>query len=972
MENASPLTQAKLFAQHESGQWTEVGLGVVSIVKEPLPASTVDGHMGGGGGKRGKASADDGELAGATVAARLQMFSLECSTDLLLSSYVSQDDIYTVQGDTILLWYDEVVGSEIACSFNSKEGCDLIYRQIRAYQQSERVRRVQDERMPAPADKFLVHPRNLAAILDAAQSQNKRFGICVREDMEYFTKLAKLFHASREKQDTASMELVARIVHALLQTPYNTEGKIIAQFVENERIDDCIDIVQYALGRRDKESGFVSFAERRATFHDPCHLPEALLPRIHVLYSCGFLRDLIPLNLEPADAAASSLLGTFTLRFTMNLLTEIVASPAILPNAFHAAVEAVRHDTAPADVLSSSVAHLFELAAFVGDIAKTARTAMVGVDMRSEIFASLVRAGTLPFLTVVLECALQCYDGAVPLDGAAQPWRVRPPRAVQLVCDTLHSCTSYYPECTEDLVAEASASPGRCLLRLLLRAVTVVRTGAEAQSVVDAVHCCGVGIPLTLAMFGENAQLEARRHDVLRFWIDGSIVDRPPLFHLAAHIVHVLEEAGQPVPASTTAAAALQLSPVQERQVVYGLRVLAAITAKVDASRCGGLLELLTVARLAPALAATLVSPQRRMANVQSSVTSFMAAVLGRRDVRLVSLVAGADAEASLLHTAVRLFLQCSHRDNVLRSSLAHLVTAVCDGVHRERLTGTTDGGALGLTPFVTLLRGDDSLSATEMTSPPSASPPRPFDAAAAAVLSLYGDRLAAAAPVLHERLLRALEETPEQAQLTEAETSSIASSGDHSLLSGYPDFDAAAIDFGLETPLGAPIVDGGAEARRHALTLSPYRAGEKGEEDEEEEEDPLADLSGIDTEDEEDEAPPPPPPPPPPMLISTAATSPPMAKDDSPPSAAAVTGGAAAPRDTEASSPPCRASFTASAVAALDCVDPPSGRGSLLEDEENRLPRRASIKRGRSDKLKDEEEEEAEAKRLRSEESAA
>ncbi|GET91304.1 hypothetical protein, conserved [Leishmania tarentolae] len=967
MESADPITKAKLFASHETGQWTEIGLGIVSIVKEQVPINSADAPIG-GGGKRGKATEEE---TGTRLAARLQIFSIDNPNDLLLSSYVSLDDIYTIQGETILLWYDEAVGNEIACSFDNKDGCELIYRQIKLYQQSEQLRRVQDERVPALADKFLVHPHNLAGILDAAQSQNKRFGLYVREDPQYFTKLAQLFHASREKQDTTSMELIARIVLTLFQSPYNTEGKIVAQLVENERIDDCIDIVQYGLGRRDKQSGFVSFEERRATFHDPCHLPESMLPRIHVLYSCGYLRDLIPLNLEPADAVSYSLLSTFTLRFTMNLLTDIVASPTILPNAFRTTVEAVRLDSPsadPATIEPSKVAHLFELAAFVGDVAKTVKNAMIGMDMRAEIISSLVRVGVLPFLTAVLECALRYYDSTLA-NPPAQQWAVEPPRAVQLVCDTLYSCASHFPECVEDLVAEAQAIPDRCLLRLLLRAITIVRSAAEAQSVVDAVQCCGVGVPLTFAMFGDNVQLEARRHEVLRFWIEGNNVDRPPLFYLAVHLVQTLEQAARvTAPASSLTSGFLQLSLMQERQIVYGLRIIAVVVSKVDTSRCDSLREVLTLSKLMPALATTLVSPQRRMANLQSSVTAFLATVLDRRDAHLVTLATG-DPAPSLLHTALLLYLQCCHRDNVLSSSLAHLVAAVCEGVHREKLQGnsfTSSGNSVGPSPFVTILHGDDSVSKTENTSPASAPPARPFEAVATVILSQFGQRLEKKVPVLYERLQRALEETPEQAQLAEAETSSLASSVERSAMSGFADFDAAAIDFGLESPLGTSIVDGGCEARLHSL-IHPTAA--TSDEDGENDGDPLASLSSIDDDSDNEEVGGPVPPPSQPCTSSpSAADSPPGAAATS--SAADQSSGGTAGVSSFASS----TSLASSAVAALECVDPPSGRDSLLEDEENRLPRRVSIKRSRtdSDKLNDDEEEEAEAKRVRAEESAA
>ncbi|KPI84356.1 hypothetical protein ABL78_6585 [Leptomonas seymouri] len=991
MESAEPPTKAKLFASHESGQWTEIGLGVVSVVTETLPASLTDGGLLSTGGKRGKAGDEE---AGTKLAARLQMFSLDSSNDLLLSSYVSLDDIYTIQGDTILMWYDEAVSNDIACSFNSKDGCDMIYRQIKAFQQAERLRRVQDERVPTIADKFLVHPRNLTSILEAAETQNKRFGLYVRDDASYFIKLAQLFHSSLKASDTATAERVAAIVLALLQPPYSTDGKIIAQFVENECIDDCIDIVQYGLGRRDKASGFVSFEERRATFHDPCHLSDAMKSRIHVLYSCGFLKDLIPLSLEPADVASYSLLSTFTLRFTMSMLTELCASPTILPSAFQQAVEGVRIDSPssdPASIEPSKVAHVFELAAFVGEIAKTVKNAMIGVDMRTEIFSSLVHVGLLPFLTTVMECALRYYDP--PASYPVQQWVVRAPRAIQLVCDTLYSCATHFPECVEDLVAESNAAPNRCLLQMLLHAIAVVRTSAEAQSVVDAVQCCSVGVPLTLAMFGDNTELEARRHEVLRYWIEGNAVDRPPLFHLASYVVSVLSEAaqlsggGSSSTTTTRADGTLQLSVVAERRIVYSLRLITAIISKIDTTRCGSFMEVLTLSKLIPALAGTLERPMRRLANLQSSVTSFIAAALGRRDARLVPLFAVSSPPDSpnLLHSALLLFLQCSHRDNILSSSLAHLLSAVCEGVHREKLnySSTLSGmGSLGPSPFVTLLRGEDSISKAEQNASPTAASARPFESIASTVLAQFGERLAVAAPLLYERLQKALEETPEQAQQAEVETSSIASSMERSAMSSFSDFDAAAIDFGLEPPLRTPALDAVTEERLNSLTRSLTTSDE--------DEDPLADLSSIEagSEDNEEDAEETP------MADATEASDEVTAEA---PAAADVGAGAAhtAPPSSSShmptangatrisscsSSSPLSPSLTAaptspnpSPVGGLQSIDPPSGRGSLLEDEENRLPRRLSVKRGRSDADKPEnEEEEADAKRMRAEESAA
>lgn len=937
-DNAEPLTKAKLFASNDSGEWTEIGLGVVSVIQESVPSGASNGSIG--GGKVGRAGERDG--LNSTFVARLQMVSLESGSDLLLSSLVSVDDIYTVQGETILLWYDDGVGSEIACSFNNKEGCEYIFGLIKDYQRTERVRRLQSERIPTAmaVDRFVVQPRNLATILEAAESENKRFGIYVRDDAQYFTKLVHLFQASREKGDTETMATIARISLALLQPPFISDGKIISQFVENDRIDDCIDIVQYGIGRRDVATGFVSFEERRATFRNPCQLPAEMLSRIHVLYSCSFLKDLIPLSLDAVDPSSFSLFSTFTQRFIVDLMQDICRSATILPDAFQAAIDGVQLDSADAAVTAveaSKVAHLMELGGFVNEMSKVLKTGAYGFDMPTEIFSRLTQCGLLPFLSTVMTWGLRLYEP--PADYDVSSWTVQPCRSIQQACDTLCHCIIRNPQCLQNLLAEATAAPQTCLLHLLLQAATVVKTAAEMESLMDVVEWCGVGASPISTLLRENPKDEVRRQEVLRFWIEGGSGAAPsPLLYVANHLTRLIEAPS--AAAATTFPGVLQLSQVQELQLAYCLKVLCFIAKKVDKSSCDSFVDVFTKSKLLPALVSTLQSPQRRMANVQSSVISLIADVLSRQDSLLARLVTF--EPSNLWLASMQLFLQCCHRDNILTASLGHLLVEVCDGVHRERLVAHGTSAARP-SPFITILHGDDSIDKVCATDG-STEGSHLYEALASSLVEAHGAELKTAAPSLLERLQNALQETPEQAQQVEVETSSMASSMERSSLSNFTDFDTAAIDFGFEPQTHLPVADAFLDSRAslqsssHSTSLSTASDHYDDDDDDEEENDSLADLSSIDSDNGDEEA-----------VVRSAAKE------------------IALHRPSLAT-----AAVTAAETSSAESADLHNGHSSLLEDEENCVLGMTSVKRSRDDAENMINEEETEPKRLKSQEAAA
>lgn len=815
-----PLTKAKLFtATADDGSWTEMGIGVVSVsvthamssdggegtaqaLEESLPSAT------GGSGKRGKAT--EPTAPHTRRSAKLEMVALEDASDVLLSTPLTLEDIYLVQHETILVWSDPQLGRDMACSFNTKEGCDKIMGEIHSFQRTERAAlagSLQNERMDSvsSSDRWSVAATHLPAILDAALTNTQRFGIYVRDHDSYFRQLSVLFETSKANGDAKSMELIGSITLALLRSPYNTEGRIIAQFVENSIIDKCIDIVQYALGRRDAASGFISFEERRATFRNPCQFNEALQSRIHVLYSCGFLKDLLPLSLEDGDTLSTSLLSTFLLRFKYTLMEEVCRSDTILPDAFH---------RAETDGITSE---LYELAAFATDMTRTVKTAVMPLDAKEDLFALLIHTGVLAFLTVVLRRALADYGSSQLKDAPASPSagttdsQSRQPiaagKAIQMACDTICNCIAMLPASREQLVEEATTTPKQCTLTLLMQAMTVVRTSAELQAVLDAVLSCGVGVLLTQAFLTSTVALTKKR-DILNFWVNGSGMEKPALFHVAANVAGVLRRRSQRSNSSTSVLHATSAGEdrAEELQVVYALRMLEALIDEMDDTQCGSLAELLSLSKLVPAMASIIRLSGRRHANVQSSVVALLASFISNGDTRLFRLLCespsdekSSGAAESLLRTCMLRYLECCVRDNILTSSTGHFFSLLCEGVHREKANSAGGGGggpAFGAaaSPYVSILHNEDSTTKVEASLGASAV----YQESVSELLQSYGEQLKLRAPILAERMQSALQETPEEAQMAEVETSSIASTLERPN-SGLSEFDAMAIEFGID-----------------------------------------------------------------------------------------------------------------------------------------------------------------------------
>ncbi|EPY42984.1 hypothetical protein AGDE_00939 [Angomonas deanei] len=285
LEDDEPLTKARLYYSTSEQNWAELGVGVVSIKYEDSAESGRTPR----GGKVGPADSKDIKQVG-----KILLKDLDTPEEVILQTPISLDDIYVVQDDIILVWKDPLLAKELALSFSNSKGCGTIKDEIEKYRARNRV----SVGLNLDNEKWAVNRENLPTILRDCTENTLRFGNFMKNNVEFVKQLVALFTVTKEEGNTALMDLIGQITLQLLQSPYSTDASVIAQFVEEASIDKVIDIVQFGLGRRSEETGFVSLEKRRATFRNPLQLKEPILSRIHLIYSAGYLKDMLPLNFE--------------------------------------------------------------------------------------------------------------------------------------------------------------------------------------------------------------------------------------------------------------------------------------------------------------------------------------------------------------------------------------------------------------------------------------------------------------------------------------------------------------------------------------------------------------------------------------------------------------------------------------------------------------------------------------------------
>lgn len=760
-----PLTKAKLFTSISGEQsWTEIGIGEVTVSIEPLVFQSDNSPPGRHSGKLSRTPKK-------RRIAKLVMVALDETLDVLMSTPIVLDDIYSTQEGTILVWTDPELGQDMACSFNVPEGCDEVVRKIAAYQQEEREARVGTGRLPDSEDsrklKWAVSKENLSFIEEAVGAYPRDFGWYVRDHENYVSQLVDLFEECQTSSDAASMDVVGKILVSLLQTPFNTETKILSQYVSNDYVDRCIDALQYALGKRDKASGFISTEERRASFRNPCHLNPELQTQVHILYAAGFLKDLFPLSLDEGDPMCSSVLSGFVLRIKFFVMRSICDSPDTLPKQFHAFLN--RKD--------GSLDDFYDLLGLVNDMTKTLKTSMAPLDEKDKLMYSLIQADVFPFLSKAFEVSLGIYhDELVTNQTETTTELERAGRAVQMVADTVNGCITVRPAAREDLLIGAAERPTSCTLCLLMKAATVLRRSAELRAVLDAVQSCGIG--LVQPLYGVSPTIAAKKQEVISFWVRGSGgASDPPLFGVMTTIVDLVRRAHEENRAP---------SSEEETRIVYGLKLVQTVAEVVEEKQCSSLSETVDRADLFGSLCLLLKKPTRALANLQSSIISLVSTFFSRTNSHLLKLFHG---EPSIVDVALELLLSNPQRNNLLFCAIRHLFALICECVHHEKSESLLMQSTRS--PYVHELRNEDSMSKTDF----GYGGPRSCEKVLRSLNDVYGARIGEKLPFLARKVRKVLDQTPEEARHQDEETYSIASTSERHL----SEFEALATEFGLD-----------------------------------------------------------------------------------------------------------------------------------------------------------------------------
>ena len=863
VEVPPPLTMTKLFTvAGDDGAWTEIGIGVASV------------------------SIDDASSNVLEHTARLSIIAIDGTDETLLSTPIVDDDIYVVQRQAIIVWTDPELGREVACSFNTVDGCKVIVDAIQSFQ-----RRVRRTRTPlvssdgsvvgSPADQqqsanpssgssplnkenssdallspWAVRRENLPALVLALRDNQKRFGMHLRETKTFVSELYSLFSFCQTDGDTLGMDHIGKIVVSLLAPPFNTDGAIMTQFIAEEMIDNVIDMVQWAIGRRSDETGFLSKAKRKATFRDPLQLPEPLCKRIHLLYSATFLKDLVPLSLEEGDAMTGSMLSVLLLRFKFAILADICKSTVIIPklveaDIFHQQQRQQQQQPAAVDdergILCLSFLH---------DVIRSIKNALIPMEPKEDLLVSCVEAGIFTFVADALWHSLDPYlqglelhllaaaDDEVVLDGGANSsllkccqTRQKDEEVFMMGCDVVSFVLMFAPFVRQEMLRDAKAKPSRCLLRALVLTLVVAQTRPASQAASDAIISAGIGLIQSNVPLFQNAKVIPLRRHLLRMLCDS--LPPPPAATSITSSSWIEQASLVAVLLAGASAKTLGTSTDGRRsehhRAVYCLRVLAALvtdpTFSAHTNFASGLKSSNALRSLARIVEASgRIAPSSSSSELLPASYAFIAALIESNEPlvlqQLVDLgVIRAVVQQHVFSTANRRSVSlvngaCSHCVHVMHDSvhkkkslLAQQQQSLKLGGSRTRslLTGqpaTGDdgvGGAGASSPFPFITELNDSAGAASPSSSGGAAPAVVCQVVVQHVLSLFRAGGLTLGPLLVAKFERAAHETLQEAD-EDVQSSDASRANSKANLMTDAEFNAMLRDFGPDAPSPEPV----------------------------------------------------------------------------------------------------------------------------------------------------------------------
>lgn len=626
-----PLTMAKVYASNPEGSWTEIGTGEVQTMRYTAE--------------------NDSSMKGDQIM-KLIVTPLgpEGTSECLLHTFIKDSGVYNLHEGSTLLWVDEAIGKDIALSFDSPEGCMHVFQDIQAFQGSVTGPSGTPGR---PESQWSVARENLQTILDAARSDPRNFGQYVRSTDGYWRDLAMLFHESVKVGDDDTASTLAEIALSLLRSPYTSDPSILAQVVDG--VNDCIDMVQYGLGRKDRGTGFVSAEERQASFRNPCEFDDSILHRINVLYACNYLRDLLPLSLDEPDVLAPSPLIEQLEVFQNQLIEQICSSPQYLPSAFE------RHSGRPIEEVDRNGHGPCDLANFVLDVSKTVKAGKVDIEVKTFRYHQLFEAGMLRFFTSFLHqyfllCDPQNQSVSLPTHMEHDICR-----AIQSICETLTHAVAFYAPSLQHLTCEATETPEVCTLSLIIRCVLVSRRNAVLHSAYDFLSSIFI-----------QPSAETHRKSIIYFWVSGN--SNPPVKQILVYVSDVVK-------AVLAAHEQSNLPPTdyREKELIasYGIKIVRLMIESSDESLLTPVWMLLQDTILSE-ISRFVYLDTHIYRDLQASLMSLVSYLIkyGER-----AMVAELCERSNILDTAVQRYIQCSRRNSIYSAALGSLVASVCAGL---------------------------------------------------------------------------------------------------------------------------------------------------------------------------------------------------------------------------------------------------------------------------------------------------
>eukprot|EP01125_Pyxidicula_operculata_P000252 TRINITY_DN10331_c0_g1_i1.p1 TRINITY_DN10331_c0_g1~~TRINITY_DN10331_c0_g1_i1.p1 ORF type:complete len:744 (+),score=85.65 TRINITY_DN10331_c0_g1_i1:100-2331(+) len=299
--------RAKLWKSDNDGEWVDQGTGFVECV---------------------------------TLADKMDSMCIvlkkENEDEILLSSKILPQDIYTRQQDTLILWTEPVIdsddyeeGIELALSFQDAEACNEIWEEICDVQRSIRAAELFGD------INFTLPTPNLSHIDDVQKmlmNKNKQaLAQLILREKNYFEKLVDLWKMVEDMSMSSEYRKMYSIFKDLILL---NNPKIIEEAVSDKFVYDVMATLQH-----DPESGIIGqtkhaeFLRERVKFKEvvPLNNP-SLEAKIHQTFRLQYLKDVALARV--LDESTFSTINSIIFVNNLQIITEILNNDKIIIDLF--------------------------------------------------------------------------------------------------------------------------------------------------------------------------------------------------------------------------------------------------------------------------------------------------------------------------------------------------------------------------------------------------------------------------------------------------------------------------------------------------------------------------------------------------------------------------------------------------------------------------------------------------------------